>query len=208
MGRWTLLRRTVFTKRAKWLVRCDCGAVKEVFVDSVIRGRSTSCGCFRVDDLVSRQTTHGESKTRLYRVWASIVSRCTNPEDPAYPKYGGRGITLCSEWRTFEGFKLSVGNKPLWAKSLDRIDNNRGYQPDNVRWASTTTQNRNKRNNRLITYQGRTQCLNAWAEELNINRATLQTRLDREGLTVEEAFTRPSRYKNKKEKIPREDRPV
>lgn len=196
-GRLTLVGRTVFTKKSRWMVLCDCGTLKDVSGDSLLTGNSNSCGCLRRELLSMWGTTHGGSKTPLYRVWASMVDRCYSETTPGYSDYGGRGITVCERWHDFANFRDDIGKRPSPRHSLDRINNDLGYSPDNVRWATGSEQARNKRSNRLITYQGRTQCLQAWADELGMNRHTLATRIDRQGLDIAEAFTRPSRYRNK-----------
>lgn len=142
-------------------------------------------------------STHGKSKTKLYHVWHSMRQRCTNSKSLNYTNYGGRGITICPEWQEFEQFeKWSCENgydesAEKRKCTLDRIDNNKGYSPDNCRWVDPKTQNNNKRNNRLITYKGKTQNLKRWTEELNLSYVVVSTRLDKRKWTVEKAFETP-----------------
>lgn len=97
---------------------------------------------------------HGLAGSKLYHIWVAMIQRCTNPKSRNYANYGARGITVCDEWRSsFEAFRKSVGDPPV-GYSLDRIDNNLGYRPGNVRWANRQTQGSNKRNNRLVEYRG------------------------------------------------------
>lgn len=137
---------------------------------------------------------HGESashRTPEYRVWVNLIGRCTNPADKDFPKWGGRGITVCPEWReSYERFLADVGRRPRAGLSLDRIDNSKGYEPGNVRWATPTEQGRNKRNNRVLTFQGESLCIAEWASRIGINRLTLGGRLLR-GWSVEQALSTP-----------------
>lgn len=190
-GRMVVIERTVLTKRARWLMRCDCGVVKEVSSTSLLTGNSNSCGCIRKEILLVRNIRHGMSKDRLYSVWASMIERCTAPRSKAYPNYGGRGITVCDRWRDYQTFKQDVGERPSPKHSLDRINNDLGYSPENVRWAVPAIQSRNTRRTKLITYKGRTQCLQDWSRELGIGRWTLNDRLYTKGMSVSDAFTKP-----------------
>ena len=134
------------------------------------------------------KTTHGASKTRTYQAWHQMRQRCLNPRHRAYPSYGGRGITICQRWLdSFEAFLEDLGEPPD-NRSLDRIDNDGNYEPGNCRWASRSEQQRNKRDNRLVTYDGMTKCLTEWAEDTGIDRATIRGRL-RRGWTVAAALT-------------------
>ena len=148
--------------------------------------------------------THGGSGTPEHNSWKSMLSRCTNPNDHTYPRYGGRGITVCERWLDFRRFLEDMGERPSLDYSLERKDNNGGYwcghceeclrlgRPANCKWATSAEQQRNLRSNRLLTFNGKTQCLTAWAEEAGLTRVCLQGRL-RKGLSVEEALTRPLR---------------
>jgi hypothetical protein len=135
-----------------------------------------------------RRTTHGKSKSRLYRVWTGLKQRCHNPKSTAYKDYGARGITVCDRWRaSFEAFSDDIGPDPGPEFEIDRIDNSKGYSPDNWRWATRVQQMANTRNNRYVAYQGRTQMVSEWAKEIGVGLTTLTTRLDRWG--VEKALS-------------------
>jgi hypothetical protein len=135
------------------------------------------------------------SKTKMHMLWCAMISRCTNPNHKNYHNYGGRGVTVCDRWReSFESFYEDMGKAPE-GKELERKDNDKGYEPGNCVWATRGEQLRNTRHNHNITYQGKTQCLKDWARELGMTEAALSTRINREKLSVEEAFTRPMRYK-------------
>lgn len=127
-----------------------------------------------------------------------MIQRCTNPNDKRYKNYGGRGITVCKRWRnSFEKFLEDMGEPPTKEHSIDRINNNGNYCKSNCRWVTRKEQNRNKRNNRLITYKGKTQCLIEWAEEYNINYDTLWCRIYKYGWPIEKALTTPVKKRRK-----------
>jgi hypothetical protein len=124
--------------------------------------------------------TRGERFSPEYRTWAHILSRCTNPNTRDYPRYGGRGITVCEEWRlSFESFFEHVGRRPSARHSIDRIDNSRGYEPGNVQWATTAQQNRNRRNNLWIEFNGERLVVIDWAARLGIPAGAIYHRIGR-----------------------------
>lgn len=135
---------------------------------------------------------HGEARdgkvTPEYRSWRHLLGRCLNPNDDAYPDYGGRGITVCDRWKfSYESFLADVGRRPTAKHSIGRIDNDQGYFPENVRWESQTEQNRNKRNNRLLTLNGETRCITEWCAITGMSKECLLYRL-KAGWTAEEAL--------------------
>ena len=137
--------------------------------------------------------SHGKSKSRLYSIYHNMLTRTENPKGSAYECYGGRGITVCPEWRTsFEAFHgWAVANGYQHDLSIDRIDNDLGYSPENCRWTSTNAQFNNRRSNRTLTYNGETMTVAQWACKLSINRRTLYTRLN-SGWPVDRALTEPA----------------
>ena len=147
-GRLTALYREGLRRR--WVCRCDCGVITSTATSDLTSGNSRSCGCLKKDLFLARSTTHGDgnSRNRTYRAWQHALSRCRNPGVSSYANYGGRGIAVCDRWLRYENFKEDMGVCPdgLW---LDRVDNNRGYEPGNCRWASLTEQARNKRTTKL-----------------------------------------------------------
>jgi hypothetical protein len=133
---------------------------------------------------------HGMSRSRTYRTWHAMTRRCIDPRNLSFHNYGGRGISYCERWKDFEEFLHDMGLRPD-GTSLDRIDNDGPYSPENCRWATAEMQHRNKRSNRLVTYKGETKCIVDWARFLGVTRMLLTSRLDR-GWSVELAFeTKP-----------------
>ncbi len=199
-GLWTVLRRGPDiprpngSVRSSWVCRCSCGQEKAVQQDHLRSEASQSCGC-RVPELTrAAVTTHGESQeTPEYRTWKAIKDRCLRPGNTHFAHYGGRGISICPEWReSFEAFLAHVGRKPSSRHSIDRIDNDRGYEPGNVRWSLPQAQARNKSDSVYLTHPetGERLTLAEWkdrAEAGGVKRATLAMRLWR-GATLPEAL--------------------
>lgn len=145
---------------ALWECRCDCGNTTEVTVGNW--GKTETCGCGVVPPVAK---THGLSTTPEYSAWKDMVGRCTNPNFKNYESYGGRGITVCGRWLEFDNFLSDMGQRPA-GLTLDRVNNDGPYSPENCRWTTVGVQCRNKRNTVNITALGRTQCSADWAREL------------------------------------------
>ena len=198
----------------RWKCVCDCG--KETFSDSwsLTHGEKTSCGCSRHELLSASMkrtherhpeiaknfkkmvTTHGESKTRLYKIWCGIKSRCNDPGCAGYKNYGGRGIKICSAWEkdflAFKEWALSHGydeSAPRGKCTIDRIDVNGEYSPENCRWVSQREQAQNKRTNHYITHNGETHSITEWGKILGINPNTIFSRAGWLGWPEEQALT-------------------
>lgn len=151
-GRLTVIKRNGVHKfpsgqtRPIWLCRCDCGKEINVLARNLITGNTTSCGCVAIE----LRTVHDKWGTKVYKVWDNMKSRCTNPKSTGFENWGGRGIKVCDEWvHSFDAFYDYVSKLPHFGesgRSLDRIDNDGNYEPNNVRWATRKEQNTNKRN--------------------------------------------------------------
>ena len=143
-------------------------------------------------------TTHGGSGTRLNKIYRAIKQRCNNPQNPAYENYGGRGITVCAEWlNSFEAFRdWALANGYRDDLTIDRIDNDGPYCPENCRWVTMKQQGNNRRSNRVLTYNGENHTITEWAELTGINLHTLMGRLYVRGWNVEKALTTKVRRKN------------
>lgn len=142
----------------------------------------------------SFKPTHGMSKTRLYREWAGIIYRCTNPKCSSYDRYGAKGVTFCEEWRKFEPFmEWALANGYADDLTIDRIDMSKGYEPSNCRWVSVREQNNNQAKTIWLTHDGKTMQLSYWADEIGMNKHTLYDRIFRHGWSVEKALTTPVR---------------
>lgn len=173
--------------RLETLCVCDCGKEHVTTAGNLKSGSVQSCGCLQREN-GDRSRTHGLSATSLYHIWQGMNQRCHNPQAKDFPRYGGRGIAVCAEWRnSFEVFAIAVGPRPTVSHSLDRFpDNNGNYEPGNVRWATQDQQMSNTRTNRNITANGVTDTLAGWARRSGIGYTTIQARLDA-GWTPERA---------------------
>ncbi|MEK6884554.1 MAG: hypothetical protein AABY22_33285 [Nanoarchaeota archaeon] len=184
-----------------WFCKCECNNKNErsVCYNSLLSGNTKSCGCLGREKTIKRNFRHGLSKTPTYKIWKGMNGRCNNPNTADYNFYGGRGITICREWAGKDGFQTFL--KDMGERSngltLDRIDNNKNYCKENCRWANSKIQGRNKRGCNNITFNGKTQCIMAWSEEVNIPRRLISQRLLKLRWTPEEALTTPVRKKIK-----------
>jgi len=178
-------------KKTMWNCICICG--KKTIVDSysLTTGKTKSCGCYRNELTSKRQKQFG--RPLEYEVWSSAKSRCHCVTNIAYKNYGGRGITMCARWRnSFPDFMADMGQRPSPELTLERKNNSKGYCKTNCYWATRESQSRNTRRTHNITYQGKTQCLKDWANELGINYQTLHTRVMKQKLPTHIAFTKPT----------------
>jgi hypothetical protein len=159
----------------KWRCLCDCGKESTVSGPHLRKGRIKSCGCLIVDTHV----THGMTGTPEYAAWNGMIGRCHNQSNQRWAHYGGRGITVCDEWRgDFVAFLNHVGKKPGAGFSIDRINVDGNYEPGNVRWASQKTQCRNRTNNVRHEYDGRSMTLPEWSDYLGVKEITLRKRIE------------------------------
>ena len=171
--------------------RCElCGNITTILASNL--SKTKSCGCAKIDFIRKASITHRESKTRLYRIWSLMKDRCTNPNAEHYDLYGGRGITVCPEWAQYEPFKeWALANGYEKTLSIDRIDNDKWYEPSNCRWATKIEQANNKRNNIVITHNGETRTLGEWAARLGMEPRTIWWRLFSAGWSEADAVSVP-----------------
>ena len=186
-GRLTVLEFAGIEKRkhALWRCRCDCGNEIVVQGKNLRSGNTKSCGCLNADKskerIVAFNTKHGKTHDPLFRRWSNMLTRCENPNAINYADYGGRGITVCEEWHDFQTFydwAMSSGYEP--GLTIDRVDNGKGYSPDNCRWATSREQAENRRSTRLFEFNGETHCLSKWARMFCVDPTNLQGKSDEE----------------------------
>lgn len=195
-GRLTVVKRSGTDRygKAQWECQCACGNIKTVNGNNLRSGGTTSCGCRSKEQMKNLKLTHGKHYTSEYSIWAGIVKRCTNSKCKNFKNYGGRGITMYPGWMaSFQDFYDYVGPRPSVEHSIERIDNNLGYIPGNIKWATKAEQNNNRRSNHNITFNGKTMNLKQWAKELGIKRTTLNSRIVLMGWPIEKAFAVPVR---------------
>lgn len=180
------------------MCKCDCGNSKVVQARHLTDGSTVSCGCYareqhskHMKETISKDGTHFMSNTRIYRIWGNMNNRCDNPRNPAYDNYGGRGIKVCDEWKSFENFyDWAINNGYTDNLTIDRIDVDNGYNPDNCRWVGRDVQSNNKRTNRFFTFNGETHTLKEWSDIFNVSYKTVHARISR-GWDFERAIFEP-----------------
>lgn len=182
-GRWQVLSLYGIANgnNRVWLCACRCGETGVVRGYSMNNGHSNSCGCLKrelaVGAMAAKTTVHGMSRTPVWITWSNMLTRCRSKRSDDYAIYGGRGISVCPEWDSFETFYRDMGGRPP-GKSLDRIDTDGNYEPGNCRWATSAEQNQNKRNNKLdwekvAAIRARGGLLRPLAEEYGVHRSTI-----------------------------------
>jgi len=198
-GRWKVIKITDERTKdgnVKWLCECSCEkrTTKTVSGSNLVKGVSTNCGCVRTEK-VKKRAKHGLWNTRIYKTWHSMNRRCSNPKDSNYVNYGGRGITVCEEWKEVIPFyNWAINNGYSKKLTIDRIDNDKGYYPENCRWVSMYVQSRNKRSNNFITFEGKSKIITDWAKYTGYDITTIRHRINN-NLPIEEILARkPNRY--------------
>lgn len=191
--RLTVIKRVENNKRneAQWLCKCECGNTKIVAASRLTSGHTKSCGCLHAEKVKTNSKTHGLSKTRLFKIWCGMKKRCTNPKSNRFKNYGGRGITICEEWKNdFQAFyDWSMSHGYTDELTIDRIDVNGNYEPSNCRWVNNKVQANNRTNNKIITYNGESHTLTQWSEITGISQRKLIDRLGKLHWSVDRAFT-------------------
>ena len=179
-----------------WKCLCDCGKEHNVTTRALNSGQIKSCGCLKHEVGIPKRK-YNKRDRKLYFRWSNIRGRCYNPNDPAYKNYGGRGIKMCTEWENdFFAFRdWAIENGYDESLSIDRIDNDKGYSPENCRWVNAKKQSNNRRSNRVIEINGIKKSMSEWCDEYNINYSTVQNRIYRYGWNDVDAIITPIRRK-------------
>lgn len=171
-----------------WDCLCDCGNSRLAIAGNLRCGTATSCGC----ESYTTRKKHGMTKTTTFKSWDSMKQRCLNENAPDYPRYGGRGITICNRWlESFNNFISDLGERPE-GTSLDRIDVNGNYEPSNCRWATRSEQQRNKSNTIYLEWRGEKKSIPEWADITGITRKIITERIKAKWF-IEDALTKPNR---------------
>lgn len=201
--RWTVVKRVADTfsgkyRKARVLVRCDCGTEKEVTFETLERKNpSKSCGCLKSEVTTIRNKAaakHGMSGRPEYGIWVKMKRRCSDKSDTAYAHYGGRGIEVCDRWQeSIENFLEDMGPRPSALHSLERKDNSLGYSPENCVWATMRQQANNRRSNKHYLFDGRMLTLSELSRVNGVPARIIRNRVDKLGFSVCEAVTRPVR---------------
>ena len=177
---------------SRWECKCDCGKVVIVRGNNLRSGAVKSCGCL-INDKNANRATHNMSQTRLYRTWAGIKARCYYTSQPAYKSYGARGIKMCDEWlHSFDAFaKWALSNGYQDDLTIERIDNDKGYNPDNCKWIGLGEQANNRHSNIKITYKGDTRNLSEWCKIYGKDYYLVHNRMYKLGWDFERAISEP-----------------
>lgn len=185
-GRWTVVEKTAGW--SMWLTRCDCGTERESQSGHLFGGNTLSCGCYRDELCSQRAKKHGGWGTAEYRVWCGIKGRCHSADNKDFPRYGGRGIAVCDRWRySFEAFIKDMGARPFSKATIERVDNDGNYSPDNCRWATRKEQTENRHTSRIIVMDGERITVAEAARRLSIDRSTIRGRAINHGETRQDA---------------------
>lgn len=178
-------------RQVMWKCKCECGNEVIVRGYALRSGNTQSCGCFQKENASKEKIKHGLHRTRLYNIWCGMKERCSIPSSCCYKYYGGRGITVCSEWNDFSAFmEWALSHGYTDNLTIDRKDTNGNYCPENCRWITLKEQQSNKRSNHYIEFNGERLMLKDWAQRIGISHATLLERIERWG-SIEEALTIP-----------------
>jgi hypothetical protein len=190
-GRLLVIQRSAIN--AEWICQCKCGIIKSIPTHNLLGGTTQSCGCLQRERASAANKTHGKSRTPEYNTWSLVIGRCENPHNACFSYYGGRGIKMCRRWRhSFETFLADMGPRPSSVHTLDRINNDGDYEPQNCRWATRTQQSRNQRNNHLIEFKGRLAPVAELAAEQGLSPDLVYDRLKAKW-SAHKALTTPPR---------------
>lgn len=197
-GRLTVVERAPFKGKSKWRCSCECGGESVVYATHLLRGRTVSCGCRLRENqaaLKPAQAKHGMWKTSEFNIWSGMLKRCHSPGDKGFSAYGGRGITVCDQWRDdFKAFYDHIGPRPSKRHSVDRIENDKGYEPGNVRWATPEEQQRNRGVNVRAEVCGEVLTAAEISQRFGLSETAVLRRIHR-GLTGADLVSPPKRLK-------------
>ena len=164
--------------KAYWICKCDCGNEKSIMANSLTSGKTKSCGCLAKSNFYKLITKHGDCKTKLYHCWLNMKNRCYNPNSVDSKWYFEKGISICDEWMDYKNFKIWASqNGYKDGLTIERLDVNKNYCPENCTWIERNKQNNNKSDSRFITYNGQKKCLAEWIKELNLSKSFVYNRL-------------------------------
>lgn len=190
-GRLVVIEKSHGGKNSCWKCVCDCGKYTVVGLPDLKDG-TKSCGCLKREKDIAGgpNKKHGFCRFAEYRIWSSMIRRCTNPKSKRYHRYGGRGIRVCDRWlKSFKSFVDDMDQRPSAKYSIDRIDNDGNYEPSNCRWATQKEQQRNRSDNHFVTAFGETKTLAEWSERSGISRGTIWNRIYKSGWNVERSLS-------------------
>lgn len=193
-GRLLVVERSnAIGEQVKWHCICDCGNECDVLSGNLLNGHTVSCGCYREEIRPYIASKHGMKHTRIYSVWEKLKARCENPNNPSYQRYGGRGITIFDEWKNHPdafiewAYKNGYDENAKYGEcTIERIDNSRGYSPDNCKIANEKEQANNRRTNKLITHNGETKTLAQWRDQFGMTQAKAYYHLVTKNRTIQE----------------------
>lgn len=200
-GKLTVVKYAGTDKQRKslWQCKCECGNYITTRGTSLRFGSPRSCGCLQKQVVAELKTKHGFSRNRLYRIWKNMKQRCYNPKAQKFENYGGRGVRVCKEWNNYENFhSWAMENGYEEGLTLDRINNDGDYEPNNCRWVTYSEQSLNSRTNHLMTYKGETKTLKEWAEIFGMNYSTLSARINDYFWDIKTALETPIRERRDK----------
>lgn len=192
-GKWLVIEKAKspigYERQQFWLCRCDCG-VEQIRKGGQLRwaeskGMKQAC-------IKCAGTKHGEFRKSEYITWNGMIDRCSRAKHPWFHRYGGRGIYVCERWMIYDNFLADMGRKPTPKHSLDRINNDGNYDPSNCRWTTQSNQIRNTSVNRIIEFNGKSQCLAAWSDETGLSMSLIKGRIDNFQWSISDALTTPA----------------
>lgn len=183
-------------RRRFWECICECGNKSDCLGENLKKGDTRSCGCLQRELAALRQKSHGESsihgKTKEYRTWVDIKTRCYNEKEPSYFYYGGRGIKVCDRWlNSFENFLADIGRAPSRLHSIERIDVNKDYCPDNCKWATILEQANNKTTTVRFNFRGQSKSIAQWCRDMGLSYHKTRQRVNILKWDIEKALLTP-----------------